>query len=143
MEQESPAIGEIADGSAWLVCEPGLEETETLELKRSTSEIKEACDAESVPVRFEVLKYGFSVVFERNIAMNKEIGTIWKSTRKIPEKYQKILEAIIENPQISRKEISLKLGETEETIQSRMRKLVRDGLLRRVGPDKGGHWEER
>ena len=57
------------------------------------------------------------------------------------KKYQKIIEAITENPYFSRKEISLKLGESEETIQSRLRKLIKEGLIKRVGPDKGGHWE--
>jgi ATP-dependent DNA helicase RecG len=60
---------------------------------------------------------------------------------KVPEKYQKIIEAIKENPYFSRKELSLKLGEREETIQSRLRKLVKEGLIKRIGPDKGGHWE--
>ncbi|MBI4980774.1 winged helix-turn-helix transcriptional regulator [Candidatus Woesearchaeota archaeon] len=64
-----------------------------------------------------------------------------KSTRKIPEKYQKIIEIISKNPFISRKELALKLGETEETIQSRLRKLVKEQTLLRIGPDKGGHWE--
>jgi ATP-dependent DNA helicase RecG len=64
-----------------------------------------------------------------------------KSTRKVPEKYQKIINIIKENPQISRKELALKLGETEETVQSRLRKLVKESFIYRVGPDKGGHWE--
>jgi len=41
MEQNSLGLGESA-GGGWLVCEPRLDETETLELKRSTSELKEA-----------------------------------------------------------------------------------------------------
>src|SRR3989338_1376123 len=64
-----------------------------------------------------------------------------KSTRKIPEKYQKIIEAIKENPYLPRKELSLKLGESEETIQSRLRKLSKEGLIKRISPDKGGNWE--
>ena len=64
-----------------------------------------------------------------------------KSPRKIPEKYQKIIEAIKENPYLPRRELSIILNETEETIQSRLRKLAKDRLIRRVGPDKGGHWE--
>ena len=64
-----------------------------------------------------------------------------KSPRKVPEKYQKIIAAIKENPYLSRKELSLKLGESEETIQSRLRKLSKEGLIKRIGPDKGGHWE--
>lgn len=52
-----------------------------------------------------------------------------------------ILDAIKENPQVSRKELAEKLGKTEETIQSRLRKLVKEHMIKRIGPDKGGHWE--
>ena len=52
-----------------------------------------------------------------------------------------ILDALQEHPQISRKELAEKLGETEETIQSRLRKLLKEGIIQRIGPDKGGHWE--
>jgi ATP-dependent DNA helicase RecG len=54
---------------------------------------------------------------------------------------QKIIDEIGKNPQASRKELAKVLGESEETIQSRLRKLAKDGVLKRVGPDKGGHWE--
>ena len=46
-----------------------------------------------------------------------------------------------ENPYTSRRELSIKLRESEETIQSRLRKLVKEGLIKRIGPDKGGYWE--
>ena len=61
--------------------------------------------------------------------------------RKVPEKYQKILEEIKNNTYISRLELATKLNQSPVTIQSRLRKLIKEGLLRRVGPDKGGHWE--
>ena len=64
-----------------------------------------------------------------------------KSTRKVPEKYQKILDELIAKPNISRIELAKKLNEEPTTIQSKLRKLVKDGLIKRVGPDKGGHWE--
>ena len=61
--------------------------------------------------------------------------------RKVPEKYQKIIELIAQNPQISRKEVSITLKLSEETIQSRLRKMTKTGIIKRIGPDKGGHWE--
>ncbi len=87
-------------------------------------------------VKFESTGF-FNVIFKRRLLEK----TVEKSPRKIPEKYQKIIEVIKENPSFSRKEISLKLGESKETIQSRLRKLIKEGLIKRVGPDKGGHWE--
>ena len=66
-----------------------------------------------------------------------------KNPRKLPEKSQKIIIALRENPHISRKELSLKLGESEDTVQSQLRKLIKEGLIKRIGPDKGGYWEVR
>lgn len=64
-----------------------------------------------------------------------------KSPRKLPENYREILKAIENNPSISRRELASQLNEGEETMQSRLRKLVKDKIIRRIGPDKGGHWE--
>lgn len=64
-----------------------------------------------------------------------------KLWRKVPEKYQKIIEEINNNIYISRAELAIKLNESQVTIQSRLRKLMKDGLIKRVGPDKGGYWE--
>ena len=33
------------------------------------------------------------------------------------------------------------LGVTRETIRVSIASLVKHGLIRRIGPDKGGHWE--
>ena len=61
--------------------------------------------------------------------------------RKIPEKYQKIINELKAKPDISRTELAQRLNEEQTTIQSKLRKLVKDGFIRRTGPDKGGHWE--
>jgi len=45
------------------------------------------------------------------------------------------------NPMISRKEIAEKFGVNESAVQKRLDSLKKKGVLRRVGPDKGGHWE--
>lgn len=60
-----------------------------------------------------------------------------KST-KWPEKtVEKITRIIKENPTITIKELSLTRRGVEEQIKS----LKAKGIIRRVGPDKGGHWE--
>jgi ATP-dependent DNA helicase RecG len=64
-----------------------------------------------------------------------------QASKKIPEKSQKILNEIAKRPDATRKELAATLSESEETIRSRLRKLVKDGMLKRVGPDKGRHWE--
>ena len=37
--------------------------------------------------------------------------------------------------------LALAIGVTRETIRVSIAALVKHGLIRRVGPDKGGHWE--
>lgn len=46
-----------------------------------------------------------------------------------------------DNPSISRAEIALALGIHESSVKRRLESLISNGRIRRVGPDKGGHWE--
>ena len=111
--------------------------------------IYEACKQSETKVNFEKTSTGFKVVFFRPENFGGVDGqlkghgteTTPKSPRKVPEKSQKIIAALKENPYSSRRDLSLKLGESEDTVQSQLRKLVKDGLIKRIGPDKGGHWE--
>jgi len=57
-----------------------------------------------------------------------------ESPRNVPEKSQKILNALKENPYLSRKQLALNLGESEYTIQSQLRKLQKEGIIKRIGP---------
>ncbi len=52
----------------------------------------------------------------------------------------KIVENISANPAITIPELAEIIGVSERTIERHLQKLQRDGLLKRVGPDKGGHW---
>ncbi|MCK5062600.1 MAG: winged helix-turn-helix transcriptional regulator, partial [Candidatus Aenigmarchaeota archaeon] len=55
---------------------------------------------------------------------------------------QKILELLKENPNYSRKELANLIGNiTEDGIKYHLEKLKSEGRLKRIGPDKGGHWE--
>jgi len=51
------------------------------------------------------------------------------------------LKTIINNPNISRKELSNSIGINQSAIQKHLDTLKKKGLLKRIGPDKGGHWE--
>ena len=70
-----------------------------------------------------------------------------KSDQKRPESDQKsdqmriILELIKSNPSISRTEISEKTGLHDSSVKRRLKTLVDEGLIQRVGPDKGGQWK--
>ena len=54
---------------------------------------------------------------------------------------QKILEAIQSNPTITIKELQEYCGLSESGVKKIIRGLRASNLLRRIGPDKGGHWE--
>ena len=54
---------------------------------------------------------------------------------------QKIIELIQENPNATTSEIAEKIGVTRRAIAKITGALQAEGVIRRVGPDKGGHWE--
>ena len=54
---------------------------------------------------------------------------------------EKIVVALRENGALTISEIAQRLGVTTRTIERNLKKLQEQGRLRRVGPDKGGHWE--
>lgn len=69
-----------------------------------------------------------------------------ETTRNLPETYQKkqentILELIKENPYIQRKEMVSRLGIHESSVKRRLASLQEKGIIRHVGPNKGGYWE--
>ena len=65
-----------------------------------------------------------------------------KSREKTVEKtVEKITRIIKENPTITIKELSLLLSLTRRGVEEQIKSLKAKGIIRRVGPDKGGHWE--
>ena len=65
-----------------------------------------------------------------------------KTTQNTTQKTtQKIIELIKDNKTISIEEMADKCGLTRDGIKYQIRKLKQAGHLRRIGPDKGGHWE--
>ena len=52
-----------------------------------------------------------------------------------------ILQLIKEKPAVSRKELSVELKINESAVQKHLGNLKKKGLLRRIGADRGGHWE--
>ena len=53
---------------------------------------------------------------------------------------EKILQAIRENPKISIRELQIVTGLTRRGVEWNLRKLKNEGMIKRVGPAKGGHW---
>ena len=65
-----------------------------------------------------------------------------KTTQKTTQKQQEIINFLMKHPKASRKEISESIENiTEDGVKYNLKVLQERELIRRVGPDKGGHWE--
>lgn len=54
---------------------------------------------------------------------------------------QGILNAIRQNSKISAAEIAMKVGLSSHAVEKRVKTMHENGIIRRIGPDKGGYWE--
>lgn len=65
-----------------------------------------------------------------------------KSSQKGTQKSsQKILDLIRQIPAITIEELSTELGISDRAVKKHLHNLKESGRLKRIGPDKGGHWE--
>ena len=65
-----------------------------------------------------------------------------KSGEKTVEKtVEKILSAMRGNPSITQQQLVEAIGLSRRGIEWQLNQLKAKGIIRRVGPDKGGHWE--
>ena len=111
-----------------IVCIPTIQD----ELRKNGSDLAriETDDARS----YFLLEIPCREGFETKISEKSELKTTQKTT-------QKIIELIKDNQTISIEEMADKCGLTRDGIKYQIRKLKQAGHLRRIGPDKGGHWE--
>ena len=90
--------------------------------------------------------FGNLLLDEENVLDNREMQ-IWDGSEKSSEKNtlnstkSKILKEIKANPIISAKQLADILGITSRAVEKNLAKLRESNTIRRVGPDKGGHWE--
>ena len=64
-----------------------------------------------------------------------------KTTQETVETTQKILRMIAANPSVTTRELAIACDLSEDGIKWQLKKLRTTRAIRRVGPDKGGHWE--
>ena len=84
---------------------------------------------------------GVRVTFQRNNQGNPQTASPTDATETPQKTPQKILELIEGNPQITTHDMADVIGIDIRNIHRNIKKLQEQGVLRRVGPDKGGHWE--
>jgi ATP-dependent DNA helicase RecG len=89
----------------------------------------------------------FRAVFLRSSESEKKIGERIgervgeKVGVKLTARQQKIVEAISTDPSISARDLSEKAGISARNVEANLATLKRKGVLQRVGPARGGHWE--
>ena len=64
-----------------------------------------------------------------------------KVGEKLSQNQQSIIEEIIHNPYVSARELSEIVGISSRKIEENIKKLKAQGMVKRIGPAKGGHWE--
>lgn len=68
--------------------------------------------------------------------------TTQKSTQKSAQKStQKILDLIRENPYVTTQEMADSIGIIRRTVAKHIKSLQEKGIIKRIGPDKGGYWK--
>jgi ATP-dependent DNA helicase RecG len=79
-------------------------------------------------------------IFRRSpeFSLKTVVKTVAKTVVKTEEK---IVALIKENPAITRVMLKNQSGLSIRGVEWNLRKLKAAGVIRRIGPDKGGHWE--
>jgi len=103
--------------------------------------IAQECKVGKVKTDFKKIKSGFLVTFYRPEVYVTE-GPVDKDNKKTREKTrEKILRIIKQNPDITTIGLAAELGLTVKGIEWNIDKMKKESLVKRVGPDKGGHWK--
>ena len=110
--------------------------------------IYDECKASKVRVDFEVLKSGFLVIFYRpgeKVTKGLVEGLVERLGERLGEKLgvneSKIITLLIGDKFITITDIAKRLRISTTAVEKNLAKLKEKDLLRRIGPDKGGHWE--
>ena len=73
--------------------------------------------------------------------LQKDLGKDLQKQYALTDNQLKILEAVSHDRTVTQQRLSELIGITSKNIRVNMKKLGDKGLLKRVGPDKGGHWQ--
>lgn len=59
----------------------------------------------------------------------------------LAESQKRIIAEVSANPSISKSKLSERIGISTTAVDKNLSALKRKGIIKRVGPDRGGHWE--
>ena len=84
-------------------------------------------------------KVGGDIV--ENVVENITENIVDSIVEKLSTTRAKIVRIIWKNPNATAQSISKEINIASRNVQEHLRKLQEQGVIRRIGPDKGGHWE--
>ncbi len=113
---------------------------------RGYKKIHDGFESAGLPMpKIDASEGGVLVTFRRNNVnsnLNESVrGNVLKGQKTSQKTSQKIVEHIRNNNDISTQEMANIIGIDRRNIARQIKNLQAKGIIRRVGPDKGGHWE--
>lgn len=120
---------------AWIPVESLIKDNQTEYYKALKSSDKTADSTLFIEFMLSLLLRTIEEIIE-----NEKKVTV-KVTQKVTVNQQKILKAIKNNPFITQDELSKVIGLSRKSIIQNMKKMKNNGLIKRVGAAKNGHWE--
>ena len=76
---------------------------------------------------------------QESVVKDSEVND--RVNEKVNERQRIIISSVSSNPHITQVELASMLGISIVHVNKNMKKLQAMGIIRRIGPDKGGHWE--
>lgn len=120
---------------AWIPVESLIKDNQTEYYKALKSSDKTADSTLFIEFMLSLLLRTIEEIIE-----NEKKVTV-KVTQKVTVNQQKILKAIKNNPFITQDELSKVIGLSRKSIIQNMKKMKDNGLIKRVGAAKNGHWK--
>ena len=120
---------------AWLPIETLIKENQQEYYAALNSSDTNADSTNFIVFMLEVIQRTLKEIKANEKKITVKIGV------KITANQKKILAAVKQNPFVTQEELSEIVGIAKLNIIKNMKKLQENGLLRRVGADKNGHWE--
>ena len=105
-----------------------------------TLEMARNCSKAGLPTpTFKEDQGALWVTFPRGAAAEEKV--LEKVLEKVTVNQGKILSATAHNPRMTNRELASIVGISERKVRENLNKLKAKGRVKRIGPDKGGHWE--
>ncbi len=103
-------------------------------LEQGEGQMIEFKEAGLPDIEFEYFEHSFHVSLQ-----GQEVTE--RVTERVTENQRKIMELMAANRYITIRAIAGEIGMSERKVKENISKLKEKGLIKRIGPDRGGYWE--